>query len=81
MPDTDECEPDYFDDNALEGIPELAVEQPTALIKIHAVFTAQHVVAELRFQWEMGNLTRGDRAMLAQLGKEIAEELEKEHGE
>ena len=74
-----DVEPDYFDDRALDGIPELAQDPPTALIKIHAVFTVRHVVAELRFQFEMGNLTRGDREMIAQLGKEIIEELEQEN--
>ena len=77
--DTDDGEPDYFDDRALDGIPELANEMPTALIKIHAVFSAQHVIQELRYQFEMGNLTRGDREMIAQLGKESAEELEREN--
>lgn len=52
---------------------------PTALIKIHAVFSAQHVIQELRYQFEMGNLPRGDCEMIAQLGKEIAAELAKEH--
>lgn len=79
MPDADECEPNSFDDNPLAGVPELMQETPTALVKIYAVFSVQHVVTELRFQFAMGNLTRGDRAMIAQLGKEIAEELEKEN--
>lgn len=74
-----DVEPDYFDTNALDGLPELAQEAPTALVKIHAVFTVQHIVNELRYQFEMGNLTRGDREMIAQLGKEIIEELETEN--
>lgn len=49
------------------------------LLVVHAAFTAQHLIGELRYHWEMGNLTRGDREMIAQLGKEIAEELEKEN--
>ncbi len=79
MLEPDDAEPDYSDDNALAGIPDLMLEPPTALIKIHAVFTAQHSIQELRFQWEMGNLTRGDCEMLAQLGKEIAAEIEREN--
>lgn len=70
-------------ENPLDGlrdeISELAAELPTMLLVVHAAFTAQHLIGELRYHWEMGNLTRGDREMIAQLGKEIAEELEKEN--
>lgn len=76
--DADDGALDYDSDNPLDGIPELAVAPPTTLIVVHGTFTAQHVIGELRYQFEMGNLTRGDRMMLAQLGKEIAEELNKE---
>lgn len=70
---------DYDSDNPLDGIPELAVAPPTTLIVVHGTFTAAHIIGELRYHWEMGNLTRGDREMIAQLGKEIAAELAKEH--
>lgn len=73
-------EPEFRDSDALAGLPlpDLALELPTTLLTVHAMFTAQHVISELRYQWEMGLLTRGDRAMLAQLGKDIIEELERE---
>lgn len=74
---------EYDSDNPLDGlrdeIPELAAELPTTLLVVHATFTAQHLIGELRHHWDMGNLTRGDRELLAQLGKEIAEELEREN--
>lgn len=80
MPDGEDASAglDYDSDNPLAGLPELAVALPTTLIVVHGTFTAQHIVSELRYHWEMGNLTRGDCETLAQLGKEIAEELEQE---
>lgn len=66
---------EYDSDDPLAGIPELARSQPTRLMIVHAAFTAHHVIGELRFQFEMGNLTRSDLEELAQLGKEIAAEL------
>lgn len=71
----------FADSDALAGLPlpDLAQELPTMLLTVHATFTAQHVINELRYQWETGNLSRGDRAQIAQLGKEIAEEITKEH--
>lgn len=73
---------DWNSENPLDGIrdeiPELAAELPTTLLVVHATFTAAHIIGELRYHWELGNLTRGDRELIAQLGKEIAEELEKE---
>jgi len=74
-------EPEFGDSDALAGftLPDLAFEPTTTLLTVHAAFTAQHIIGELRYHWELGNLTRGDRAMLAQLGKEIAQEFEKEN--
>jgi hypothetical protein len=71
----------FHDSDALAGfaLPELAVEHPTTLLTVHAAFTAQHIISELRYQFEFGLLARGDREMLAQLGKEIAAELEGEN--
>lgn len=64
--------------SGVEGLPDLAQELPTTLLTVHAMFTAQHLIRELTYQWQMGLLTRGDRMMLAQLGKDIAAELEKD---
>lgn len=72
-------DPERVFDNPLDGIPELAVAPPTTLIVVHGTFTAAHIIGELRYHWDMGNLTHGDREMIAQLGKEIAAELAKEH--
>lgn len=58
-------------------MPELLEAAPTTEIEIHANFTIQHLLSELRYHFEMHNLTRGDMNMLAQLGKEVIEELEK----
>lgn len=74
--DADEGAPDYDSDNPLDGIPELAVVAATTLIVVHGTFTAAHVINELRYHFEMGNLTCNDRAMLAQLGREVAREME-----
>jgi hypothetical protein len=79
MESDDGTELDYDSDNPLDGIPELAVAAPTTFMVVHGTFTAAHVIGELRYHWEMGNLTRSDSEMIAQLGKEIAAELAKEH--
>lgn len=68
----------YDSDDPKRGLPELLAAPPTTEIVIHALFTAQHVINELRYHFEMHNLTRGDMELLAQLGKEIGEELEQE---
>ena len=68
----------YDSANPRDGIPDLLEAPPTTEIIVHALFTAQHVIGELRYHFEMNNLTRGDMEMLAQLGKEIAAELDKE---
>lgn len=68
----------YDSDNPLEGYPALLEAPPTDLITLHAAFTAQHVINELRYRFEMGALTAGDKQMLAQLGKEVMDELDAE---
>ena len=75
--DSEWVEP-YTHDDPLAGLPDLAREGPTSLIIVHGAFTALHVISELRSRFELGTLTRDDKHMLAQLGREIAEELEGE---
>lgn len=61
------------------GLPALLEAPPTDMLTVHAMFTAQHVINELRYRFEMGALTPGDLQLLAQLGKDVINELEKEN--
>ena len=77
-PGTNEFIEPYESDNPLLGIPALLEPAPTTEIVVHALFTAQHVINELRYHFEMRNLQPADLHMLAVLGKEIIDYLEKE---